>query len=271
MHFCNWQTRPLCHSPRLSDWSMHERPTEVDDHAITQCLLFSHFGPTCLLRLPIERPQSSSWLFLSLMVRAGYACVAIIHRTLGMDYRIFNVRTDVNTCDCTRGSRYGHRKRAGTDSWPWEKNPLPNRGIEPASAAWRADALTNWATSHPPRQWNKRNSQARLWLGMQSWFGTFRLFRCMSDWGVQTANTWRHLQLFTHPRRFTFSWGGRGCRMSRPPVWNLRAVIWFHFAISCLVLLPSSVTLSVLSFSACWSILLNFFHIFFSHFFFVKR
>ena len=44
-----------------------------------------------------------------------------------------------------------------------------------------------------------------------------------------------------------------------PPVWNLRAVIWFHFAISCLVLLPSPVTLSILSFSACWSFLLNFF------------
>ena len=44
-----------------------------------------------------------------------------------------------------------------------------------------------------------------------------------------------------------------------PPVWNLRAVIWFHFAISSLVLLPSPVTLSALSFSACWSFLLNFF------------
>ena len=44
-----------------------------------------------------------------------------------------------------------------------------------------------------------------------------------------------------------------------PPVWNLRAVIWFHFAISSLVLLPSPVTLSVLSFSACWAFLLNFF------------
>ena len=42
-----------------------------------------------------------------------------------------------------------------------------------------------------------------------------------------------------------------------PPVWNLRAVIWFHFAISSPVLLPSPVTLSVLSFSARWSILLN--------------
>ena len=45
-----------------------------------------------------------------------------------------------------------------------------------------------------------------------------------------------------------------------PPVWNLRAVIWFHFAISSLVLLPSPVTFSVLSFSACWPFLLNFFH-----------
>ena len=33
-----------------------------------------------------------------------------------------------------------------------------------------------------------------------------------------------------------------------PPVWHLRAVIWFHFAISCLVLLPSPVTPSVLPF-----------------------
>ena len=41
--------------------------------------------------------------------------------------------------------------------------------------------------------------------------------------------------------------GGRGCLMS-PPVWNLRAVIWFHFAISSLVLLPSPVTLSVFFF-----------------------
>ena len=44
-----------------------------------------------------------------------------------------------------------------------------------------------------------------------------------------------------------------------PPVWNLRAVIWFHFSISSLVLLASPVTLSVLSFSACWPFLLNFF------------
>ena len=44
-----------------------------------------------------------------------------------------------------------------------------------------------------------------------------------------------------------------------PSVWNLRAVIWFHFASSSLVLLPGPVTLSALSFSACWPFLLNFF------------
>ena len=50
------------------------------------------------------------------------------------------------------------------------------------------------------------------------------------------------------------------------PVWNLRAVIWFHFAISSLVLLPSPVTLSVLSVSAFWSFLLNFARKFFNIF-----
>ena len=36
------------------------------------------------------------------MVCTGYVSVAIIHRTLTMDYRIFIVRIDVNECDCTR-------------------------------------------------------------------------------------------------------------------------------------------------------------------------
>ena len=39
------------------------------------------------------------------------------------------------------GGVYGHRKRVCTESWLWEKNPLPHRGIEPASAACRSDAL----------------------------------------------------------------------------------------------------------------------------------
>ena len=60
-----------------------------------------------------------------------------------------------------------------------------------------------------------------------------------------------------------------------PPVWNLRAVVWFHFTVSSLVLLPNPVTVSVLflfcflvCFSAYWRTLLtfcftrNFFNIF---------
>ena len=44
-----------------------------------------------------------------------------------------------------------------------------------------------------------------------------------------------------------------------PPVWNLRAVIWFPFPISSLVFLPSPLGHPILSFFCEWSILLNFF------------
>ena len=67
-----------------------------------------------------------------------------------MNYRIFNVRTDVNAGDCTRGCT-DTRKRVCTESWLGEKNPLLHQGIEPASAAWRSDARKNWATSPPPK------------------------------------------------------------------------------------------------------------------------
>ena len=51
---------------------------------------------------------------------------------------------------------YGHCKRVCTESWLWDKNPLPHRGIQPASSACRTDALTNWATSPPREQQPKR-------------------------------------------------------------------------------------------------------------------
>ena len=39
--------------------------------------------PCCnSMLIALERPQSSSWLFLLFMVRAGYLCLAIIHPTL---------------------------------------------------------------------------------------------------------------------------------------------------------------------------------------------
>ena len=63
---------------------------------------------------------------------------------------IFNVRTDVNECDCTRGLNE-YRKRVCTESLLWEKSPLPQRGIEPASAACRYDALPT--ELHPRPHW----------------------------------------------------------------------------------------------------------------------
>ena len=52
-----------------------------------------------------------------------------------------------------------------------------------------------------------------------------------------------------------------------PPVWNLRAVIWFHFTISCLVLLPSPVIFPVFFFLLpagpfLWTFLRKFFNTF---------
>ena len=47
------------------------------------------------------------------------------------------------------GGSTDRRKRVCTESWLWEENPLPHRGIEPASAAWRSYALTHRAASPP--------------------------------------------------------------------------------------------------------------------------
>ena len=55
-----------------------------------------------------------------------------------------------------------------------------------------------------------------------------------------------------------------------PSVCNLRTVVSFHCSISSPVLLPSPVTLSILSFSACWPILWLLFSETYS-IFFVKR
>ena len=57
-----------------------------------------------------------------------------------MDYGIFNVRIAINACDCERGCTDTVTESAQkVDSG--RKNPLPHRGIEPASAACRSDAL----------------------------------------------------------------------------------------------------------------------------------
>ena len=51
-----------------------------------------------------------------------------------MDYGLFNVRTDVNAYECTRGCTDTVRESALKVDSGTEKNPLPHRGIEPALA-----------------------------------------------------------------------------------------------------------------------------------------
>ena len=72
--------------------------------------------------------------------------------TSNMDSRIFNVHTDVNAVDCARGCT-DTRKRVCTESWLWEKNLLPHREIEPASATCRSDALPSEPHPHPGWWW----------------------------------------------------------------------------------------------------------------------
>ena len=81
------------------------------------------------------------------MVRAWYVCVTIIYQTLDMDHRIFIVRTDVMHAIAHRGCTDTERESALKVDW--EENPLPHRGIKPASVAWWSDAVANWATSPP--------------------------------------------------------------------------------------------------------------------------
>ena len=65
-----------------------------------------------------------------------------------MDYGVFNVRTDVNACDCTRG--YMDTVRESVLKLECcRKNPLPHRGIEPASATFRSNALPTELHPHP--------------------------------------------------------------------------------------------------------------------------
>ena len=80
-----------------------------------------------------------------------------------MDYGIFNVRTDVNAWDCAQGSADTVRESAlKVDSG--RKNPLPHRGIEPASAACRSDALPIELHPHPENLACKRRKRRHIHL-----------------------------------------------------------------------------------------------------------
>ena len=79
-----------------------------------------------------------------------------------MDNRISNMHTDVNASDCTQGVYWDH-SRACTESWLWEKNPLPHRGIEPVLAMYRSNILPTELQPNPI------NSRCLLILHKHSW------------------------------------------------------------------------------------------------------
>ena len=96
-----------------------------------------------------------------------------------MDYRIFNVRTDVNACGCTRGCRHS-RKGACTDSWLGGGGGIPCRTGESNLCQRRAGPTLyyNWATSkhNPFPQLLGSSQQSRpTYPALQSgpWFVTY--------------------------------------------------------------------------------------------------
>ena len=75
-----------------------------------------------------KQPEELCYPFLSAC--AVFSCVQTM--VWLSELGIFNVRTDADAWDCTRGL-YGRRKRVCARSGLWGKNPLPHRALEPAS------------------------------------------------------------------------------------------------------------------------------------------
>ena len=107
-----------------------------------------------------QQPQEHRYPFLS--VCGVFSCIQTMI-WLPM-FGIFNVRSDADACDCTRGL-CGHRKRVRTESWPREKNPLPHPGLEPASVlrlALSSVPVTMWGTvKHVRSVWSTRRVPRR--------------------------------------------------------------------------------------------------------------
>jgi len=89
-------------------------PIQQDPH--TEKITSSSKMVSTRLRIPICAPPCLSMcVFFSLHFPPLQTVVWL------PVFGIFNVRSDVDACDCTRGL-YGHRKRVCTGSWLWEKN-----------------------------------------------------------------------------------------------------------------------------------------------------
>ena len=105
--------------------------------------------PCCnSMLIALERPQSSSWLFLSLMFRTGYVCDAITHRILTWTTGSLSW-AQMSMHAIAHGGVGTPKESLHWKLTLWETH----RGIEPASAACQSDALSNWATSHPTCTW----------------------------------------------------------------------------------------------------------------------
>ena len=86
-------------------------------------------------------------------VHAGCFSVSIIHQTLTWTTgSLACIQIVMHACNCTQARGVWTHVWVCTESWLWEKNALPHRGIKPTSAGWRSDALTHWATT-PPNLW----------------------------------------------------------------------------------------------------------------------
>ena len=103
--------------------------------------------PCCnSLLIVLERPQSSSWLFLLLMMHAGYACVAIVHWTLPWTTGSLSCTQIINACDCTGGCTDTERESAlKVDSG----KKIPCRTVQSNLCQW-CDSLMLYSTElHP--------------------------------------------------------------------------------------------------------------------------
>ena len=101
---------------------------------VLSCFDFSHgkLGLLSPAKAGCDRVTTHNELYV-----LGVLSVSIIHQTLIWTTGSFNVHTDGNACDCTQRCMDIERESA----LKVEENPLPHRGIKPASAACRSDAV----------------------------------------------------------------------------------------------------------------------------------
>ena len=84
----------------------------------------------CLTQVRLQQQQEQRYKLLTVCV--VFLCVQT--KVWLSTFGIFNMLRGVYACDCKRG-QYRHHERVCTESWLWEKNPLPHWGVKPASAA----------------------------------------------------------------------------------------------------------------------------------------